>query len=70
MKVVRFTLNEDLIVEVDRAASFLKMTRSAFVREALANAITTQQEAQHRRGYEAAPDNEFSRWAAEQVWPK
>ena len=72
MKIVRFTLDEDLIAEVDRAASLLKMTRSAFVREALVNAIARQYEEQHRRGYQASPEakNEFSRWATEQVWPE
>jgi len=72
MKIVRFKFDEDVIVEVNRAASLLKMTRSAFVRDALANAISRQDETQHRRGYEAAPEaqDEFSIWAAEQVWPK
>jgi metal-responsive CopG/Arc/MetJ family transcriptional regulator len=70
--MVRITLDEDLIAEVDRAASLLKMSRAAFVREALANAIARQHEAQHRRGYQAAPvrDDEFSRWVSEQVWPE
>jgi metal-responsive CopG/Arc/MetJ family transcriptional regulator len=50
MKIVRFKLDEDVIAEVDRAASLLKMTRSAFVRDALTNAIAKHDEAQHRRG--------------------
>jgi predicted transcriptional regulator len=68
-KMMRIALDEDLIAEVDRAASLLKMTRVAFVRQALANAITRQDEAQHRRGHEAAPErhDEFSRWVSEQV---
>ena len=73
MKVSRrITLDKDLIGEVDRAASRLKTTRAAFVREALANAITRQSEADHRRGYKTAPAglDEFSIWASEQVWPK
>jgi len=68
----RIALDEDLIGEIDRAAARLKTTRAAFVRQALADAITRQSEADHRRGYEAAPEgqDEFSIWAAEQVWPK
>ena len=70
--MMRISLDEDLIAKVDRAASLLKMTRVAFVREALANAIARRYEEQHRRGYEAVPEaqNEFSRWATEQVWPE
>ncbi|HEV7486453.1 MAG TPA: ribbon-helix-helix domain-containing protein [Thermoanaerobaculia bacterium] len=65
MKIVRFTLDEDLIAEIDRAAAVSATARSAFVRDALANAIAKHDEAQHRRGYEAAPEiqNEFSIWA-------
>jgi len=76
MKTVQMTLDEELIERVDRAARRLKTTRSAFTREALNEALnhitTLQHEAQHRRGYEAAPEgkDEFSDWAAEQVWPE
>jgi metal-responsive CopG/Arc/MetJ family transcriptional regulator len=61
----RITLDEDLIGEIDRAASRLKMTRAAFIRQALANAITGQSEADHRRGYETTPEgqDEFSIWS-------
>jgi hypothetical protein len=50
----------------------LKTTRAAFIREALTNAIARHREAQHRNGYEKAPENpdELSRWASEQVWPE
>jgi metal-responsive CopG/Arc/MetJ family transcriptional regulator len=68
----RITLDEDLIGEIDRAASRLKTTRAPFVRQALTNAITKHDEAAHRRGYETTPEgqDEFSIWASEQVWPK
>ena len=71
MKVVRFTLDEDLIAEVDRAAAVTATTRSGFVRDALLNAIAKHDEARHRQGYEKAPEgeDEFSIWASEQVWP-
>jgi len=76
MKTVQMTLDEDLIERVDRAARKLKTTRSAFTRAALTAAlnhiVTTQREAQHRRGYETKPEgkDEFSDWAGEQVWPE
>lgn len=76
MKTVQMTLDEELIERVDRAARRLKTTRSAFTRAALNVALdhimTTQREAKHRRGYEAKPEgkDEFSDWAAEQVWPE
>lgn len=67
----RITVDGNLIGEIDRAASRLKTTRAAFVRQALADAIARQSEAEHRHGYETAPEgeDEFSIWAGEQVWP-
>ena len=69
------TLDERLVDRVDRAASKLGKTRSAFTREALRDALacleTLEKEHQHRRGYEARPvaRGEFDGWAQEQVWP-
>ena len=69
------TLDERLVDRVDRAASKLGKTRSAFTREALRDALaclaTLEKEHQHRRGYEARPvaRGEFDDWAKEQVWP-
>jgi len=70
MKVVRLTLDKDLIAEVDRAAAVSATSRSEFVRDALVSAIAKHREAQHRQGYEKAPEgqDEFSIWASEQVW--
>ncbi|MEA2162547.1 MAG: hypothetical protein QOK37_674 [Thermoanaerobaculia bacterium] len=76
MKTVQMTLDEDLISKVDKVARRLKTTRSAFTRQALRNELklvtTKQKEAQHRRGYEAQPEDpdEFGGWEAEQVWPE
>jgi metal-responsive CopG/Arc/MetJ family transcriptional regulator len=73
---VQMTLDRDLLVRVDRAVRRLKTTRSAFTREALHRALlrlsTIEQEARHRRGYEARPveRGEFDGWATEQVWPE
>jgi len=69
------TLDERLVDRVDRAASKLGKTRSAFTREALRDALarlaTLEKERRHRRGYEARPvaRGEFDDWAKEQVWP-
>ncbi|MGH9421557.1 MAG: ribbon-helix-helix domain-containing protein [Thermoanaerobaculia bacterium] len=76
MKAVQMTLEEDLILQVDRAARHLKTTRSEFTRRALRDALNhmkmLQLEAQHRRGYaaHAVEKDEFSDWATEQVWPE
>jgi metal-responsive CopG/Arc/MetJ family transcriptional regulator len=72
MKTVRFTLDEDLIAKVDRAAVTSATSRSRFVHDALVSAIAKHREAQHRQGYEKAPEgrDEFSIWAPEQVWPE
>jgi metal-responsive CopG/Arc/MetJ family transcriptional regulator len=70
------TLDEDLVMQVDRAARRLKTTRSAFTRDALREALkrvtTLQREAKHRRGYLDHPvkADEFSDWEGEQVWPE
>lgn len=75
-KRVQISLDEDLMTQVRRAARRLKITRTAFVRRALQNALkhvaVLQLEAQHRRGYAAHPvgSDEFSHWEAEQVWPE
>lgn len=74
MKTVQMTLDEQLVVEVDRASKQLGTTRSAFTRQALRQALdrlhAQELEHQHRRGYERFPveDGEVSDWADEQVW--
>jgi metal-responsive CopG/Arc/MetJ family transcriptional regulator len=75
MKIVQMTLDEGLVVKVDRAARKLGTSRSAFTREALRQALarmsTLEKERRHRRGYQMRPERrgEFDVWAAEQVWP-
>jgi metal-responsive CopG/Arc/MetJ family transcriptional regulator len=76
VKVVRITLDENLIAKVDRAARRLNTTRSSFARQALRDALkrdaTKELEARHRLGYEATPEKpgEFDVWGDEQVWPE
>ncbi len=65
MKTVRMTLEESLVAAVDRLARKLRMTRSAFTRDALRDALAKHHikelEQKHRLGYERHPvkDGEF-----------
>ncbi len=76
MKTVQMTLEPDLVVRVDKAARQLGLSRSAFTRRALADALDRQRqrqlEARHREGYRRRPvrRGEFDRWTAEQAWPE
>lgn len=75
MKTIQMTLDEDLVLRVDRAVKKLETTRSAFTREALREALkrlsTAELERRHRAGYRKAPvrKGEFDDWEREQVWP-
>jgi metal-responsive CopG/Arc/MetJ family transcriptional regulator len=74
MKTVQMTLDEDLVVTVDRVIKRLGTTRSAFTRKALKMALREVQmselERKHREGYRRKPvkHGEFDLWEAEQVW--
>jgi len=74
MKVVQMTLDEELVVAVDRLARRLKTTRSAFtraaLREALAKYRVKELEQKHRLGYEKHPakSGEFDIWESQQQW--
>jgi metal-responsive CopG/Arc/MetJ family transcriptional regulator len=75
MKTVQMTLDEALVEDVDRAATALGTTRSAFTRDALRTALARlrrqELEERHRAGYERQPvqPGEFSDWNDDQVWP-
>jgi len=68
------TLDEDLVKAVDRVSKQLHMTRSAFTRQALRDALSRcrvqQLERKHRQGYERHPvaEDEFSAWETEHAW--
>lgn len=68
------TLDDELVVSVDRAVKGLHTTRSAFTREALRRALkdlrALQLEAKHRAGYARRPPSrdEFAVWEPEQAW--
>jgi len=75
MKTVQMTLDPALVTHVDRAAKRLGLTRSAFTRRALREALERLQlealEARHREGYRRKPvwRGEVEAWRSEQVWP-
>lgn len=74
MRTVQMTLDDELVKTVDRLASRLQTTRSAFTRDALREAVATytvkRLEQKHRAGYAKQPaaENEFGGWDAEQAW--
>jgi metal-responsive CopG/Arc/MetJ family transcriptional regulator len=74
MKTIQMTIDEALLEAVDTAVRDLGTTRSAFLREALQQALRARQiadlERQQIAGYErhpVAPD-EFDIWQDEQLW--
>lgn len=75
MMTVQMTLDADLVARVDEAARQLGLTRSAFARRALAEALdrlrTRALEERHREGYRRNPvrRGEFDVWTSEQSWP-
>ena len=74
MRTIQMTLDDDLVQCVDKIAKELRITRSAFTREALRDAIErlniARLEQKHRAGYKRYPVNkgEFSVWESEQAW--
>ena len=72
MKTIQMTLEKSLLQEVDSTVKQLNTSRSAFMRDALREALRKyrirQMEEQHRRGYERIPQDDMSDWIAEQVW--
>ncbi|GJL56615.1 MAG: hypothetical protein NPIRA02_37470 [Nitrospirales bacterium] len=74
MKTVQMTLDEGLLVAVDKAARRIGTTHSGFTRDALRLALENLQmaefEQKHREGYRRKPvkPGEFSDWEEEQVW--
>ena len=74
VKTIRTTIDEILLREVDAACAASGLNRSAFIREALRQAVTrhrvAQMERQHAAGYARQPvqPGEFDFWEAEQAW--
>ncbi len=74
MRTIQMTLDDDLVDAVDKVVKKLRMTRSAFTRQALRNAVAhaniKQMENKHKIGYEKKPvsKSEFNIWESEQEW--
>ena len=74
MRTVQMTLDEELVVQVDRVSKQLCTSRSAFTRKALREALTRynleQMERKHQQGYKRQPvaKDEFSVWENEQAY--
>ena len=72
MRTIQMTLDDELIESVDKLVKELNTSRSAFIRDALREAVkrfyTSIQEEKHRQGYLFHPVNkdEFSVWEKEQ----
>ncbi len=76
MKTVQMTIDEELLKAVDTTVRDLGTSRSAFLRDALQQALKQLQiaamERQHIAGYERYPvePGEFDVWQNEQIWEK
>jgi len=74
MQTVQMTLDEELVKEVDSIVKKTKTSRSAFTRDALAQAIRyyrqLELEKKQQQGYLKHPisKGEFDSWEDEQVW--
>jgi len=75
MRTIRLQLDQRLLGGIGLAARELGISRSAFARGALREALRRRSarrlEWRHREGYTQRPvtPDEFSCWAAEQAWP-
>lgn len=73
MKTIQMTIDEALLESVDTAVRDLGTSRSAFLRDALQQALKQLQivamEQQHIAGYERYPveQGEFDVWISEQI---
>jgi metal-responsive CopG/Arc/MetJ family transcriptional regulator len=76
MTTVQMTLEPELVAEVDRVSREHGLTRSAFTRQALREALDRLRvrdlEQRQRDGYRRKPvrPREFSAWTREQAWPE
>lgn len=74
VKTIQMTIDEPLLVEVDRVIQARKISRSAFIRYALQIALrqlqVAEMEQKHAEGYARHPvePGEFDVWEAEQAW--
>lgn len=74
MKTIQMTIDEHLLQRVDQTVDALQTTRSAFIREALEQALRSYRirrlEERDEAGYRARPVNtkEIDEWTTQQAW--
>jgi metal-responsive CopG/Arc/MetJ family transcriptional regulator len=74
MKTIQMTIDESLLQQVDQTVQELKTSRSAFIRQALLQAIRQYQvrrlEERDETGYQIMPAQagETNEWLSEQDW--
>jgi len=74
MRTIQLTIDDDLVIKVDRVVKSKGTTRSAFIRQLLRNVLREIREAEldrkHREGYEKFPvsPDEFSIPELDQAW--
>ena len=74
MRAIQMLLDEELVNSVDKVVKEIKITRSAFTRKVLREAINRYNmrrlEMRHRKGYKLHPvkKTEFSMWETEHDW--
>ena len=72
MKTIQMTIDEPLLIEVDRVSQALKTNRSEFIREALKFALQRQKildlERSHAEGYARHPVQPQEFAIAELIW--
>ena len=72
MKTIQMTIDEPLLVEVDRVSQALKTNRSEFIREALKLALQRQKilelERRHADGYAGTLCNRMSSRLRSPIW--
>jgi metal-responsive CopG/Arc/MetJ family transcriptional regulator len=74
VKTIQMTIDDALLQQVDRTVQDLNTTRSAFIRQALEQALRQHQvrrlEERDEAGYTAVPATpaETDEWATEQAW--
>jgi metal-responsive CopG/Arc/MetJ family transcriptional regulator len=74
MRTIQLTIDEDLVIRVDRVVKSQGTTRSAFIRRLLRDALReireTELDRKHREGYAKLPvrPDEFNIPESDQTW--
>lgn len=76
MQTIKLAIDEDLLARIDSIAHELLITRTAFIQQAVEDALNQQttlaKESQHALGYERSPvvPDEFGDWGSIRVWER